>query len=244
MTDDLLSAVDALTLPVKVRVTQDILTTRLQPDGRPAVDGDGNPVRDRKGTQTVTVEHDPLLVQLETAIASSIGDRGGASKALAFSSSVIDGDALRRFMIISSTIRDWCRIVGVRPSPHPVEALRAWYVGTLTRPLRSEEFYREQMRGWVGEIRSKINPRRQQDLPDPCPACQATTWEDADGNAGLRPLLYTWQPDHPRVLETAVVRCRACDTEWKGLTAVRAVAFDLEQQRGVSEAADTTTNMA
>lgn len=203
---DLRRAVDDLTLPTHFPVTQVVNGT----------------------TYKRRVEHPPLLVQLEAAIHGSMNSGSGASSANPGEVIPLDGDALYQFTIISSQIADWCRMAGAGRHPHPVDGLRAWHAATLST-LTEPHWHVIQMRQWASLIRAKLNPRRRRDLPDPCPECQATTWADEDGNSGLRPLVVSFQPDSPDVLATASVTCRACGSEWRGITAVRAVAYELER---------------
>lgn len=203
---DLRRAVDDLTLPTHLPVTQVVNGT----------------------TYKRRVEHPPLLVQLEAAIHSTMVGGGGAGRSEPWTVVPLDGDALYQFTIISSQITDWCRMAGAGRHGHPVDGLRAWHAATLAT-LTEPHWHVTQLRQWAGLIRSKLNPRRRRDLPDPCPECQATTWADEDGNSGLRPLVVSFQPDSPDVLATASVTCRACGSEWRGITAVRAVAYELER---------------
>jgi len=203
---DLRRAVDDLTLPTHIPVTQVV---------------NGTTYRRR-------VEHPPLLVQLETAIHGSMNSGSGASSSAPGEVIPLDGDALNQFTIISSQINDWCRMAGAGRQKHPVDGLRAWHAATLAT-LTEPHWHVMQLRQWAGLIRSKLNPRRRRDLPDPCPECAATSWADEDGNSGLRPLVVSFQPDSPDVLATASVTCRACGSEWRGITAIRAVAYELER---------------
>lgn len=206
---DLRRVVDDLTLPSRTRVSQ-------------VIDGT---------TYTRRLEQDPLLLQLEAAIRGSMRSGSGASSNLPGETIPVDGDALHRFTLITTTITDWCRMAGLPKPAHPVDGLRAWQGATLAT-LTDPTWHVVTLRGWVSLIRSTLNPRRRMDLPDPCPECNATSWEDDDGNSGLRPLVLSWQPDTSDVLATAAVSCRSCGTEWRGITAVRAVAWMLEHPEG------------
>lgn len=203
---DLRMAVDALTQPEHIKITQ-------------LIDGT---------TYTRRLPQEPLLHQLEHAIHGSMRSGSGASSNLPGETIPLDGDALHRFTLVSSTIIDWCRMAGLPRPQHPVDGLRAWHAKTLAT-IGDPTWHVQTLRGWAGVIRSALNPRRRRDLPDACPECQATTWADDEGNSGLRPLVVSYQPDSADVLATASVTCRACHSEWRGITAVRAVAFELEQ---------------
>ena len=203
--NDLLQAVDALTLEVREPVTRVINGT----------------------TRTERVTHPPLLVQLEEAIHGSMRSGSGASSNLPGTAIPLDGDALYRSILITATIREWCRIAGVERRKSAVQGLREWHAFTLASHA-DYSWHTMQLRQWAGLIRSALNPRRRRDLPDACPECKADTWRDDEGNSGLRPLVVSWQPDANDVLATAAVTCRACGLEWRGITAVRAVAWKLE----------------
>ena len=205
LTVELRHAVDELTLPSFTKVNQDI-----------------------DGVERVTrVEHAPLLTQLEEAIASTIGGGSGRSMTAKWALSVLDSDALYQFSRINSTILDWCRMAGLTRPRHPVDGLRTWHAWALGQDIETG-FYVSQLRGWAATIRGKLEPRRSLDLPDPCPACHATTWATEDGDAGMRPLVVTYQPDSIDLLATAKVTCRACGGEWRGIHEVREIAYDLE----------------
>lgn len=204
--NDLLQAVDALTLEVREPVTRVINGT----------------------TRTERVTHPPLLVQLEEAIHGSMRSGSGASSNLPGTAIPLDGDALYRFTIISSQITDWCRIAGADRHRHPVDGLRAWHAATLTDRDVDRSFEVGILRAWAGVIRVRLNPPRTLELTLPCPECDATRWADDDGDAGPHPLIVTYRPDDQDVFRTARARCRACGIEWVGITALRSLAFDLE----------------
>lgn len=204
--NDLLQAVDALTLEVREPVTRVINGT----------------------TRTERVTHPPLLVQLEEAIHGSMRSGSGASSNLPGTAIPLDGDALYQFTIISSQIGDWCRMVGVPHRQRPVDGLRAWHAHTLTDRDTDRSWHVGALRAWAGMIRSMLNPPRTLELTLPCPECSATQWANDDGDAGPHPLIVTYRPDDTDVFRTARARCRACGSEWVGITALRSLAFDLE----------------
>lgn len=237
--NDLLSAVDSLTLPVKVRVTQDLLVTRTQPDGRPAVDGKGNPVRDRKGTQTVTVEHDPLLVQLEDAIREAMATVAGDAASLKSTRGMIDAEALYQFTRISTTVRDWSRMAGAPRRDTISDQLRAWYV-TWTQEEREEShiaFRLRMLNSWAGLIRDKLDPHDEYVQPGRCPMpdCpqgtdpitgKATWFDPRSQEERTDPLVVMFRrTDGPMMVLKAKARCKACGTVWS----VRELAWALEQ---------------
>jgi hypothetical protein len=114
MTDDrdnpLLVAVEELTKPQRSKVMQEAVLR--------------------------TVELPPLLIQLRDAIAGSIGIGGSGS--LANERNMLDGDALYRFSLISSTIGDWARMAGSTAAKNdPVATLQSWYVAYTQSPSNS-----------------------------------------------------------------------------------------------------------
>ena len=203
---DLRKIVDDLTLPVMVKVTQDINGT----------------------TYTRRLPQDPLLTQLAAAVHGSMRSGSGASSNLPGTAIPLDGDALYQFTIISSQITDWCRIAGADRHRHPVDGLRAWHAATLTDRDIDRSVEVGILRAWAGVIRGRLNPPRTLELTLPCPECDATRWADDDGDAGPHPLIVTYRPDDQDVFRTARARCRACGFEWVGITALRSLAFDLE----------------
>lgn len=202
MTDDrddaLLIAVEALTKPIRSKVMQEAVLR--------------------------TVELPPLLIQLRDAIAGSVGIGGSGS--LANERNMLDGDALYRFSIISSTVGDWARMAGVAAIKNdPVATLQAWHLAYTANPvgLDSERFYIREMRSWAGQIKAKLDPPRTQDLPDACPTCGASTWW-REAQEYPRPLVIEYR-EGPEMIDEAKGMCRACESVWTA----RELAFTLEE---------------
>lgn len=210
-----LDAVDELTVPQKRNEMQDIIR-------------DGHVI----GQQRVAVTLPPLLTQLSEAIRSSIGGTSSGAS-LKSESSILDADALYKFIQIDNLIRDWCRSMKLVPGKDPAENLRAWYVATMTRPVNeeAEAWHIKKMTGWAGSIRAKLDPWREKDLPDQCPACGAKTWW-REGAEYFRPLVIRYKPEGADLIQQARALCRACETVWQ----VRELAWALEQndQEGVA----------
>lgn len=229
--NELLDAVDDLTLVTFTKVTQDIMQTVMR-DGRPVTDDNGDPVRESTGrTRRVTLTAAPLLQQLEEAIASTIGAGAGRAMTAKFALSVLDSGALYQFSVIDSQIRDWCRMTGVTPTRHPADNLRAWYAATLAKQMepRQVEFYTNVLTGWAALIRAKLNPPRTMELTAPCPACGAVEYEDEDGDVGPFPVKIEYWDGEEAILERARATCRACNATWKGSHALRALRWDVDQ---------------
>lgn len=208
----LLDLVDQLTLSQRHRVVQDI-------NGRPRV------------FHSIEL---PLLVQLEDAIRGSMERNTGGGSDPA-TRNVLDSDALFRFLMIKQMINNWLIVAKLPPGKDPAASLRHWYTWTLSAPSFIPDWYERVLSEWVIGIRALLDPAHQMDLPDACPECSATSWTDPEGERFLRPLLITYRADHPLgTLGGATVRCRACLSEWRGLNAVRGVAWQLEQNREIS----------
>jgi hypothetical protein len=232
--NDLRDAVDALTLNTRTMVVQWI--TGLGPMC------EGKCPKDREHSHTVHVDHDPLLHQLEAAIASTM--TGGGGRAQKFAMNVLDSDALMRFSQIESQIRDWCRLAGVEASRHPADNLRSWYVTRLA--LHPDERLGDAaavgiLRGWAVTIRSKLDPPRTREILDPCPQCGSDTWVDGEGVTYRHPVSITYRPGEPTdeeldltalahaSLSTARAECRSCKASWEGSAGIRSLKWEIDQ---------------
>lgn len=176
----------------------------------------------RDNGEVVTVEHDPLLVQLEQAIRGSMIGGDGGSSSLAAERGVLNSQALFEFKQIEHQLNRWCFDVGVEPTKDASETLRKWYIGWLnTTP--APEFHCSEMRRWAKAITDILDPPRRVEHPDPCPACDAKTWfDEGSGETKTHPILITYRTD----LGEAEMKgsCRACGKEW----GVRELAWELE----------------
>lgn len=200
-------AVDELTRPTFTKVSQDV-------DGRERV---------------TRVEHPPLLRQLDEAIRGVMAETAGGASSSASTRSLVNGDAFHQFTLISNAIREWCRLASLEPRRDPVEGLRAWHAATLAQDI-PHAWHTSQLRKWAGTIRAVVNPHRELSITAPCPNCGGTRYENADGDEANHPVVVTYRPDDSDILRTATARCRACDMEWRGLNALRALAFELEAE--------------
>lgn len=206
----LLDAVDLLTRPIRSKVIQD----------GPVGSG-------LAGSHTVTVELPPLLTQLEEAIRGTVGVGGSGS--LANERNMLDGDALYRFTLISSTIREWARIVGAEvDKQNPAQTLRSWFVLFQQRrnSLEVEQFYTKQLTSWASQIGAKLNPPRVWDLPYACPVCLASTWWSKNTHEEYpRPLVIEYRETGASLVEDARALCRSCEKVWS----VRELKFQIEE---------------
>lgn len=218
--NDLLQAVDDLTLPVRIKHLQELRGT----DGH-LVHDHGHPVVD-----VVKVELPPRLDQLEAAVVQSMERGGGGS--LASTRNVLDADALQQAIVIRDRIREWCQIGHVTATGTTTHLLRAWYTSTLARPLTDAdtEFRIGVLRGWKSFIESKLDPQREMDLPWACPICGADTWWDR-GSEYRRPLVIRYRPEGPDMVQRARALCRACEHVW----GVRELAYAIEHPESINE---------
>jgi hypothetical protein len=175
---------------------------------------------------TCVVFDTPLLDRLENEIRFSLSREG--SKSLPNQRVPINSGALMLFMRISSQITDWAHDAKATVyKGDPGRTLRAWYV-TWTQTEREAGSIAGRVRlltGWEASIRREIEPPRQKDLPDPCPACGASEWW-RDGERYPRPLVVE-SPRNPEVnlIDESTAHCRACDARW----GARELAFELER---------------
>jgi hypothetical protein len=75
---------------------------------------------------------------------------------------------------------------------------------------------------WAGYIRAKLDPERERELPDVCPACGAGEWW-RDGVRFLHPLVVRYRLGTELVGDARGL-CRACEKSW----GARELAFALE----------------
>jgi hypothetical protein len=236
---DLLTAVDALTKPVTLRVIQSTYETEIGPDGRPTIDEHGNPVRHHNGTTTIKVTNPPLLDMLDAAVRGELNTIAGASESMKSTRGMLDSDALYHFAKITTQIGAWARTVGAPRRETPTEQLRAWYV-TYTQQEHEEpriRWHTRTMHGWANIINDKLDPHDEWTEPDPCPDPECVQgfdpatgrpiwWDPRTREPYPYPLVVRFRrTDGPLMVENARARCRACGRVWS----VRELAYDLEQ---------------
>lgn len=202
MSESLLEAVDDLTLPRNVKVETD----------------DGH----------TWATEDPLLVQLQEAVSSSIRSGSGAGGA-PWTRNVLDSDALHQAAIITSQIGDWCRMAGVVATRDPVVDLRAWYVARLTA-TNPETFYLDQLRKWAAQIRAMVNPPKTLEITAACPVCGQGEYVNDMGENVRNPLVMTYRPDADNLDRSAKVMCRACEAVWNGGEAMAELRDELDER--------------
>ena len=201
MTTELLQAVDDLTLPRNVKVPTD----------------DGH----------TWATEDPLLVQLQEAVSSSLSSGSGSGGA-PWTRNVLDSDALHQAAIITSTIGDWCRIAGATVTRDPVQDLRAWYAKRLST-RDPETFYLGMLQTWVTTIRTIVNPPKTLQILGACPVCKEVTYTNSAGETVSNPLVMTYRPDTANMHRAARASCRVCGTVWQGVEAMEELDTELRE---------------
>ena len=200
MTTELAEAVEALTKPTKTNV--------------------------RQGTKVTVVKHDPLLVQLQNAITSTItGKAGGGGQS---TGNVLNSTALYQASLISAVIGDWCHMADVRiVRGDMVASLTQWHLA-----IAGDEspFHIRKMEEWASTIRGLLNPLVPVPLKDPCAVCKASTYVDADGEEQPRPVVVAYDPHDP--FGTAQASCLACGVEWETVDAIKELIEEMEADRG------------
>ena len=173
------------------------------------------------------VTEEPLLVQLQEAVSSSLRSGSGSGGA-PWTRNVLDGDALHQAAVITATIGDWCRIAGAVVTRDPVTDLRAWHAKRLSA-RDPEAFYLEQLRKWAGMIRAIVNPPKTLEILGACPVCKEQTYTNATGETVRNPLVMIYRPDTTNMHKAARATCRACDTVWQGDEAMEELADELKE---------------
>lgn len=206
-TDALLEAVLALTERYSIHATRD----------------NGNKVR---------IRHAPRLTQLRDAITPSGNNAGGGS--LARERNVIDTGALDLYRAIKTAIDDAARLVGATIDDHPETTLKRWLVAARHR-ITTDAYETEWAHRWQRHARAidaKLNPPVQVEIMRPCPMCgerRAIDQHAPGGPALVTALVVQYHRGGDDMLDDATAMCRFCDAVWKGRSAIRAVAYDIEQ---------------
>lgn len=208
MNDGLTEAVDALTRPII--------------DHIPQVDDEGRWLRAH------TVEHDPLLQQLNDAITSAIGRGGGGGNS---AGDVLNGEALYRMMQIRPEIEAWCRMVKVQVSRDMVADLRRWFDIYRHGDQETSSFHLHRLNGWAKQITDLLDPPKRLEVTQPCPVCGAHKYTDQDGNALPFPVVIEYRRETPLA---ATGLCRACEHVWVGERELRQLRWELDAQGGAA----------
>lgn len=164
------------------------------------------------GDRVQVIRHEPLLVQLQEAVASRLMKSAGGSSA--WTRNMIDSEALTQLETITRKVGSWCEAVGVRPERDAVTDLVAW-AGVFLSEVHPEsitDFHERELQAWVALIKAMMDPPlSRKDLPGACPVCGADSFTNDQGEPGIpRPLIVEmW--DH--VARTRA-SCRACRAVW------------------------------
>lgn len=225
---DLLTAVDALTLPSVVKVKQS--------------DGDRE--------WTTECRQVPLLVQLEAAVAGGIGSHAGSSPAR--ERMPIDAGALELLSQIDAVVSVWYwSVPNVRLKVDLSTRLRVWYVhhANLVRAGKigaAEDAKTTRMvEGWVSKIRGTFDPPIRLELTEmvdgrmvpvacPSPDCGERIAYDPRTGDRIIALVVEYRELGSETLDQAVASCRACGGEWRGRAALRGLRWLLDSAEKVS----------
>ena len=195
---ELLNAVHALTEPSRTKVIQ--------------------------GDRVSTVTHDPLLVQLEAAVTSAIGNGGGGGSA---TGSVINDAALYQLLLIKTQIGDWCRLAGVTPDRKDVSvSLQRWHAAFLGE----SDFRTRTLQGWAQTIVDLLDPPKTVPLAGPCPVCGAINWVGPDGSLRASPVAVLYDQTTLHASLRAVCRVVECAAEWSGADAVQELIEEMTER--------------
>jgi len=204
---DLLSAVHALTRPVHRKIIQD------NPDGP-------------ETTRVVTIIDQPLLEQLDAAIGSNAGGstHGGSDPR---TRSVMNLGAYETAKTIEDKVRGWARMAGAEVDKGSLaKTLEHWHIKFIGNALVVDhDGHTKILRGWAATIRATLEPEKELDFAEPCPACGSDCWYNAATEQSYpRPLVIRYKPGDIGIVQTATGLCRACHKTW----GVRELAYALE----------------
>jgi len=198
---DLMDAVDALTKPSRTKIPQ--------------------------GDQWTTIHHDPLLVQLEDAVTSAIGNGGGGGSA---TGAVINDAALSQLLQIKSQITGWCHQFGATPDRKNVSvSLSRWlvaFMGSNRNPAGPTRMLQD----WAATIQELLDPPKTVPLKGACPVCSATSWEGPDGAYRASPVAVLYDQSVLHASLRAVCRVVACGAEWVGADAVQELVEEMTER--------------
>ena len=233
---DLLTAVDALTLPSVVKVKQS--------------DGDREWV--------TPCRQDPLLIQLRDAVAGGIGSHAGASAAR--ERMPIDAGALELWGHIEGVVSSWYwaipdarmsrREVKMRSGVDVSTRLRVWYVhhANQVRAGKVSQFtdleVTRKVEGWVSKIRGTFDPPIRleltelvdgQSVPVKCPECGERFAFDPMSGDRVTAVVVEYRELGEETLDRAVGSCRSCSALWRGRSSLRALRWLLDSGEKVSD---------
>jgi hypothetical protein len=179
---------------------------------------------DGKWIRTHTVEHPPLLHQLENAVNPS-KNGGPGTPATPATRSILNFEALFLFAKISSEIKSWClrRKLTGRLADR-VEDLQAWADNVSADAEFDGSWYTRELHRWAALIRDTLNPGESFEAKIKCPICGATSWGDAINGGGSWSVAVSYRLDDRERMTDERAMCRACSTVWTGHEAVMELA--------------------
>jgi hypothetical protein len=186
---------------------------------------------DGKWIRTHTVEHPPLLHQLQDAVNPSNNTADG-SAASPSTRSILNFEALFLFAKISSEIKSWCLIRHIKPE-RPLDRiadLDAWAEDARNDAGLAGDFYIRRLRLWAVQIRETLNPGESFEAKVECPICGATSWGDAINGGGLWSIGVTYRLDERGHMVDERALCRACSTVWVGHAAIMDLAEEAHEK--------------
>lgn len=197
---------------------------------KPWTHGVYQPATDDQPEQTVSLKHRPRLQMLEDAIVTSTNKDGGG--ALARERDVMNSTAAQMLIDYRRQINKAAKLLDVAPGA-PIPTLRAWYVASLAKVTTDAwaAQWEALFTRWAGEIDSLLNPPQQVVVERPCPQCEAAFYIDkADKTKKPWPLRARKWDFRQHGTDAADASCIVCGARWDGLTAVRELAFWLEER--------------
>lgn len=198
---------------------------------KPTIDHIKQTTDDGQYIGTHTVEHLPLLVQIEQAVTPSTGNDGGSKSSSPRERNVVDSTALFEYAKMTAAIRDWCRIVEATISRDPVTDLERWYIAFTRYTVRDDTWHLRELRRWARVIRNHLDPPKKLEVTVPCPICGPGPWVDADGETQTNRLTLEYRlddDDRPRDQRT-ICRNPNCATTWEGDDAMAELAEELAE---------------
>lgn len=211
--DRLLSALDALTKPVVEHHPKYY---------------DFGVYREPIYVGTHTVEHPPLLEQLQRAINPSSNSAAG-SAALLSARNIINTHALALYTTISAEIWGWARGMGVEPTRDAVHALRRWYVLYAAYDRETAEWHTAELVRWSHQIRNLLDPPKLVELLPPCPVCKASMWTNDEGDSVPHPVVLEYRITPEGGVQRPRASCRACTETWDSFAAIEELAQELTE---------------
>lgn len=199
--NDLLDAVDRLTLPETVTVWQGARITRN--------------------------EHPNLLEQLRRAVVSDIGGSGVGGK-LANERTPLDVGAFTMFEAIDGRVRAWAADAGIESRGELAGRLRAWYVKFAEYPRTEVEVssFMRVLVGWEGSIRDLLDPPAAVQITAPCPRCGVEWVVRGSGVEEVR-VWALWGLWRERA-EDSNAECRGCGAVWRGVAGMRRCRMEID----------------